>query len=177
MPERHVEEDREQRLHSGLFHKRAPQPRRLQHAAMLANQLCDLDEVTHEKHRQEVGFVDDLVKPERFRLVEIRPVEEVDHFGDDRAGEIAGRSQFQASPDGRAANQQQRVAGDCGGIEFVKGQVAGEAEGPVRRRRFVAKRIEALERVNSTRARRRPSSDGVSCQQGSQARSCVACRH
>ena len=49
MPERHVEEDREQCPHSGLFRKLAPQPRRLQHAAMPANQLCDFDEALRRR--------------------------------------------------------------------------------------------------------------------------------
>jgi len=42
------------------------------------------------------------------------------------------------------AQQVRRVSGDRGGVEFVDGQVIGKAHGPVRRRRLVLERIEAL---------------------------------
>ena len=58
--------------------------------------LRSLGDKTDGMHGQEVGLVDDLVQPGRFRLVEIWPVEEVNHFGDDRPGEIVRRRQFRA---------------------------------------------------------------------------------
>ena len=84
MPTGDVEEDREQRSASGLRRQVAPQNGRLQETAIAADQSRSLGNKADEMQRQEVGLVDDLVQSVHFRLVEVGPVKEVDHVGNDR---------------------------------------------------------------------------------------------
>ena len=72
------------------------------------------------------------------------PREEVNHFGDDRQGKIAGRRQLQAAGLRRVMQQNKSVVRDGGRVEFVGGQIIREAESRVRRRRLSMERVEAL---------------------------------
>jgi hypothetical protein len=96
-----------------------------------------------ETQRQEVGLVDDLVQSEHFGLVEVGPVKELNHLGDDRASEIAGAVSFRPPP--RAA-WRSRCSAFRATAEalFVDGQVTGKTQSDVRRRWLVLERVEAL---------------------------------
>ena len=136
MPTGDVEEDRKQRSPFELLRQVSPESRGLHEAPVSADQPCSLGDKTNKMHRQEVGLIDDFVQLARFRLVKFWPVEEVNHFGDDRPCEISGRRQLQAAGLCRVMQQNKSVVRDGGRVEFVGGQIVREAESHVRRRRL-----------------------------------------
>src|SRR5579863_2870589 len=134
MPTSDLEEDRKQRAPLGLLRQVAPEGRGIYEAPISADQPRSLGDKTDEMHRHEIRLVDDLVQLARLRLVEIVPLEEVNHFGDDRPDKIAGRRQLQAAGLRRVMQQNKSVVRDGGCVELVGVQIIREAESGVRRR-------------------------------------------
>jgi len=68
---------------------------------------------------------------------------EIDHFGDDGAGQIARRGQLQAAAVGGAAEQEQGVACDCRSGDLDAGEVACKAKRTIVPRRVSSECIQA----------------------------------
>ena len=89
-PQRDMKENRLQSLLVGFLQKLPSGRRALEVALVPAEQLAGLDDMTNEEERQEVGLVDNLVKPKRFCLVEPGPCEQVAHLGHDATRQVPG---------------------------------------------------------------------------------------
>ena len=145
MPERDVEEDRLESALPTFGHHFLPHARRPETAAMGPNKRGHLRHVTDKEQGQEVRLVDDLVQPESLGPVETRPFEQIDHFSDDRAGQIARRGQLQTIAIGCVAEQDQRVACDSRCGDFDVGEVVCKTKRAVVLRRLTPECIQALQ--------------------------------
>ena len=94
-PQGEMEQECLQGLSSGILKDLSPDRGGFQLAFALAHQAGRFDKMTNEVQRQKVRFVDHLVKPERFSLVEAGPGEEIAHIGHDTARQVAGGRQLQ----------------------------------------------------------------------------------
>ena len=86
-----MKEDCEKRSAPGFIRQAGPKRSPFQEPALFTHQPRGLRNQPDEMQRQKVRLIDDFVLAEHPNLVEIRPVEAVDHFSDDGMGEITGR--------------------------------------------------------------------------------------
>ena len=74
--------------------------RRDQRSTICSGELGGLHQHTDEVQGRKVGFVGDLVEPERLILIDTGPLDDLAHPGDHGAGQITLRGQRQSTPIG-----------------------------------------------------------------------------